>query len=135
VPLARELEFVRRYVEIQQVRFGDMLHFAIEASPEAMTAQVPPLVLQPLVENAVEHGVAGGAAVCSIRVSAWIGNGSLVMRVDDDGDGARNDVHNGSGIGLGHTRERLVALHGERATVTLAPLSPRGMRAEVRVPV
>ena len=137
VPLARELEFVRRYVEIQQIRFGDLLRYSIDATPDAAAVQVPPLVLQPLVENAVEHGVAGGDEPCEIRVSAFVENDVLVMRVDDDGGSAGEAVGSdaaGAGIGLGHTRERLHALYGHAASITLEPAMTRGMRAEVRVP-
>jgi two-component system LytT family sensor kinase len=137
VPLAREIEFVRRYIEIQQVRFGSQLRFSIDTSPETEGRDVPPLVLQPLVENAVEHGIAAGSDACEIRVTAFLDGDVLVMRVDDDGDGTNDDTNGdaaGAGIGLGHTRERLIAMYGDRASVSLTPLVPHGMRAEVRVP-
>lgn len=135
VPLARELEFVRRYADIQSVRFGDMLRFAFSVSDGAAARPVPRLVLQPLVENAVEHGARGDDEPLAIRVRAFVEHDAVVLQVDDDGDGVSpHGPSSRPGIGLGHTRERLAALYGERARVTLAPLAPRGTRAEVRLP-
>jgi sensor histidine kinase YesM len=135
VPLEREVAFVRRYLEIQQVRFGERLRWEVTVDERASSAAVPPLVLQPIVENAVEHAVAseGGG---TIAVTASLDGDALVLAVEDDGpgpDGARIDAS--GGIGLGATRERLAALYGGRASVTLRPRPPGGTLAEIRLPI
>jgi signal transduction histidine kinase len=135
VPLEREVAFVRRYLEIQQVRFGERLRWEVTVDERASSAAVPPLVLQPIVENAVEHAVAseGGG---TIAVTASRDGDALVLAVEDDGpgpDGARIDAS--GGIGLGATRERLAALYGGRASVTLRPRPPGGTLAEIRLPI
>ena len=135
VPLDAELAFVRRYLEIQRVRFGDRLSYDITVDDRVAAAMVLPLVLQPLVENAVEHAIASGEA-SRIELSAFADGGTLVLRVDDDGPGpAHESERQPSGIGLGHTRERLRTTYGGRASVTLAARAPRGARAEVRQPL
>lgn len=135
VPLDAELAFVRRYLEIQQLRFGDRLSYEITVDDRVAGAMVLPLALQPLVENAVEHAIASGEA-SRIELSAFAEGHTLVLRVDDDGPGPEHESErHASGIGLGHTRERLRATYGDRASVTLEPRVPRGARAEVRQPL
>ena len=135
VSLRDELAFVRRYLEIMQLRFGTRLTFAINSDPDAMDVFVPPLVLQPLVENAVEHGVANANGPVNVGVDAHRTGRALVITVQDDGPGPNAGWADGAGIGLGATRERLAIMFGDRASVTLAPRSPRGAVTELRLPV
>jgi len=137
VPLADEVAFVRRYLGIQQVRFGERLKWSIEMDGDVSAARVPTLVLQPMVENAVEHAVAGDEDASEVRVTARREGDRLVLRVEDDGPGPPADPSPGdepAGIGLGHTRERLHGLFGDAASVTLRPRDPRGAVAEIRLP-
>jgi sensor histidine kinase YesM len=123
VPLSRELELLEHYVEIQQIRFRDRLTVTLEIAPDAMQALVPNFILQPLVENAIRHGIGPRAAPGHVDVRAYRENGTLHLRVADDGVGVRSRSAEPSrdGIGLGNTKARLEHLYG-----TLHQFSARG---------
>jgi sensor histidine kinase YesM len=114
VPLSRELELLEHYVEIQQIRFRDRLTVTLEVAPDTMQALVPNFILQPLVENAIRHGIGPRAAPGHVDVRAYRENGSLHLRVADNGVGARSrrSEPSGEGIGLGNTKARLEHLYG-----------------------
>jgi signal transduction histidine kinase len=112
VSLARELEVLEHYLEIQQVRFEDRLTVAIEASPDIQRAMLPNLMLQPLVENAIKHGLGPRAAAGHIRVRATRDNGALHLVVRDNGVGEPDPAQRRQGIGLANTRARLESLYG-----------------------
>ena len=114
VPLSRELELLEHYVEIQQIRFRDRLTVTLEVDPDTMQALVPNFILQPLVENAIRHGIGPRAAPGHVDVRAYRENGSLHLRVADNGVGARprRSEPSGEGIGLGNTKARLEHLYG-----------------------
>jgi signal transduction histidine kinase len=105
VTLREELDFIASYLEIEQIRFADRLTYHVDAAPELMQARVPSLVLQPLVENAIRHGVARRARPVRIAVSARAANGMLRLTVADNGAGL--GLHVKFGIGLSNTRARL----------------------------
>jgi len=108
VPLEKEMGLVRRYLEIEQIRFGDRLHVTIDFDSDTATMPVPPLLLQPIVENAIKHGVSPHARPGVVRVSAKRDNGRLVLEVRDSGDGCDLlDSEDGDGLGLSITRRRL----------------------------
>src|SRR5688500_13953398 len=113
-PLSRDLELLEHYVEIQQIRFHDRLTVTLEVAPDAMHALVPNFILQPLVENAIRHGIGPRAAPGHVDVRAYRENGSLHLRVADNGVGARarRSEPAGEGIGLGNTKARLEHLYG-----------------------
>jgi two-component system LytT family sensor kinase len=127
VPLADELRFLEQYLAIEQVRFSDRLrvHWAID--DRARAALVPGFVMQPIVENAIKHGVARRADAGRIDVSARVVDDHLELTVRDDGVGMSASQR--EGVGLSNTRERLRTLYGEAATVTIA--SPVGGGTEV----
>ena len=133
IPVAEELEFVRRYLEIEEVRFGSRLRVTIDAKPEAMSGMVPALLLQPLVENAVKHGVLASEQGGSVSVSAARNNGALVLCVADDGPGMPKGpiVH---GIGLSNTAARLRELYGNDSRFSMAPSSPSGLSVTIKIP-
>ncbi len=136
VTLADELAFVREYLAIQGVRFGDRLTWTVDVDDDrVLSARLPPLVLQPIVENAVEHGMRGGDGRSVVSIGAKRENGSLVLTVLDDGPGptAANET-SGLGIGLAATRERLSGLFGDRARVSLERRDGGGTRATVALP-
>jgi signal transduction histidine kinase len=136
VPLAEELELVEAYLAIEKARFRDRLRTTVYASPDAMDCLVPPLILQPLVENAIRHGVSAISSAGCVGVSAALDNGSLVLAVTDDGPGfdARSPQP-GSGTGLRNTRERVLQLYGSDADVTIETPSSGGTTVTVRIPV
>ena len=135
VPLHDELQFAKRYLEIMKLRFGKRLTYEIVADADLTEVPVPPLILQPVVENAVQHGVANAAGPVSIRVTARHASGRLVLAVEDDGPGPDSRTSPGSGIGLGLTRERLAMLFGDRAAVALDARDPRGAIATLTLPI
>ena len=134
VPLGEELEFVQRYLEIQKIRFGDRLQFSIDHASDLDDIPVPPLILQPLVENAVEHGIAKTIAGGSVKLTAAIDTGMLVIKIEDDGPGITSH-QSAEKIGLGNTRGRLEKMFGSAASVTLAHNAAQGAISVLRIPL
>jgi signal transduction histidine kinase len=117
VPLREELAFLESYLEIEQARFEDRLAVSWAVDPAALDARVPHLILQPLVENAIRHGIAPRATPGVVRISAERANGSLRLEVRDDGvglpaGGGASAADGARGVGLRNTRARLAALYG-----------------------
>ncbi len=133
VPLAEELAFVERYLEIQQARFPDRLRVEIDAGPDTIGIEVPSLVLQPLVENALEHGLAGRAGQGKVRIEARRESGRLRVRVEDDGPGPGGGPER-QGLGLENTRSRLRELYAESAALVLREGARGGAVAELNLP-
>ncbi|HUF28712.1 MAG TPA: histidine kinase [Gemmatimonadaceae bacterium] len=132
VPLSDELAFAEQYLAIEQVRFSDRLRVEWSIDERARAALVPDLLLQPLVENAIRHGVARRADAGLVVISARVEANVLRLSVRDDGAGIdeRGAAEEpGRGVGLSNTRERLRALYGESATLTLE--TPPGGGTEV----
>ncbi len=136
VPLATELSFVRRYLEIEKVRFGDRLSVKWDVPDELLDARVPTLLLQPLVENAVLHGVSRSPGSRRLEIGVRREKGTLVLEVVDDGPGLPEDwtFECDAGVGLTNTRDRLDALHGGRANLAIGESATGGVRATVRLP-
>ena len=134
VPLWRELDFLRLYLSIEQVRFEDRLRVRIDAGPEVADALVPHMVLQPIVENAVRHGLGQSEEPVLIHVSVSRVNGQLALTVEDDGPGCPDPVFREKGIGLTNTKNRLNRLYGERATFSAENRVPRGMQVTMVLP-
>jgi len=112
VPLERELEVLEHYIGIQRVRFKDRLSVSFNVDPATRRALVPNLILQPLVENAIRHGIAPRAAPGRIEIVARRADGRLELRVTDDGVGCASAGAPREGIGLGNARARLRSLYG-----------------------
>jgi len=127
------VEFLERYLAIEQVRFSDRLQPRIEIDPAVAKAAVPGFLLQPLVENALRHGIARRAGAGVLEVSARRVGSQLVLRVRDDGPGLTTAPEPG-GVGLANTRARLAALYGDRATLEVANAEGGGVAATVRLP-
>ena len=132
VSLEEELEWTERYLEIERVRFEDRLTVAMNVEPEAFEARVPPFVLQPLVENAMKHGVATTSAGVTVTIEARRLDGRLRLSVVDDGAGAPGQA-SGEGIGLENTRRRLETLYGDEQRLVLNRRAP-GFEAIVELP-
>jgi sensor histidine kinase YesM len=121
VPLRRELEYLGLYLSIEQMRFADRLRVAIDADPATLDAAVPHLGLQPIVENAVRHGVGASEAGGTIRLTTSRVADTLVVEIADDGPGlAPEGPAQRRGIGLDNTRARLHQLYGDRASLSIA---------------
>ena len=134
VTLAQELEFIRGYVEIEQMRLGERLHVSWDIEAGALEARVPSLILQPLVENAVQHGIAEGAGVGLLVIAARRDAQFLQLEIRDNGPGlAKNSIDRREGIGLANTRARLQRLYGDRHGFELQAAD--GLTVRVRIPV
>lgn len=134
VPLERELEVTRHYLDIQQVRFQDRLSVSIDVDAEAPRAYVPNLLLQPLVENALKHGIGPRAAAGRIAIAARRRNGVLTLEVRDDGIGERADVPRREGVGLGNSRARLQSLYGAGHRFEAGAAPSGGFRVYIEIP-
>ena len=134
VPLWRELEFLRLYLSIEQVRFEDRLKVRIDAGPEVSDALVPHMALQPIVENAVRHGMGQSEEPVLIEVAVARANGHLTLVVTDDGPGCSGGAFEGKGIGLSNTRARLSRIYGDAARFEAENREPRGVRVTMQVP-
>ncbi len=132
VSLRRELELLQPYLELQRIRFRDRLRIAIDAPPDALAGAVPDLLLQPLVENALQHGIEQRAGPGTVAVRARRDGGVLRLEVCDDGRGPAPGA--AEGIGLGTTRERLRALFGSAFELRLAPRPGGGSVVHIALP-
>jgi sensor histidine kinase YesM len=136
IPLAQELSFLRHYLDIEQIRYQDRLRLDWEIHPGLEEALVPPMVLQPLVENAVRHGIGQRTAGGAVRIGTRRENGRLILEVQDDGPGIRAGQDRTSpngGMGLHNTRSRLEQLYGGHAALELYG-QERGFVARISIP-
>lgn len=135
VPLAEEMAFLEQYLEIQKVRFADRLQLSVDVPRELMPAQVPSLLLQPMVENAIKHGIARRVQGGAIRISAARNNGTLIVRIYNDGPGLPADWESaGRGVGISNVRTRLRGLYGDAFGLSMENQEPDGVEACVTVP-
>lgn len=135
VPLADELETVERYLELEGARFGERLRVTMSAAPDTLGHAVPSFLLQPLVENAIKHGVEASAGGATIDISARREGGTLLLAVENRGAGVRDaSPRPGHGIGQANTRARLEMLYGTEARLEGAPMED-GYRAAIRLPL
>jgi signal transduction histidine kinase len=135
VSLRKELRVLEDYLEIQRIRFEDRLEIAIEMEPGVGDAQVPFLLLQPLVENAVKHGASRVDGEGRIEIRAGREGSDLVIEVSDNGPGFPENGSRGQGVGLTNTRRRLENLYGSDQELILTERADgSGVRACVRIP-
>jgi two-component system, LytTR family, sensor kinase len=134
VPLQRDLECLGLYLAIEQVRFQDRLRVEITAGAEAREAAVPQLGLQPIVENAIRHGLGGRAAAGRVAITAERAGSLLRIRVEDDGPGFPKGGPRPEGIGLSNTRTRLEHLYGPEARLLLENLPGGGAAVTMVLP-
>ena len=137
VPLSKELEILDLYMGIQSRRFGDRLNFEVSVDPGVRECMVPALILQPLVENAIRHGISKHKGVDKVQIRGFRKNGSLCLEVRNhnsylDEDALEFGVH---GVGLANTRTRLEQLYGTRQALRLQNLEPTGVCATIFIPM
>ena len=135
-PLARELDFIARYLDIQKVRFGDRLTIEQRVDPGTLSAQVPTMILQPLVENAIRHGIEPEMGPGRVRIEAERDGDRLRLSVWDSGRGPQKPPPSGGrhGIGLANTRARLQELYFDRFRLELAAAPGGGCLAQIVLP-
>ena len=136
IPLGEEIDFACKYLEIEEARFGERLKFEVAVAPEAETALVPPLILQPLVENAVKHAILPREGGGVVAISAAREDGFLTLSVRDDGPGMAggSGAVTRPGVGLSNVRQRLQELYGAGAALELGPGEGGGVAASIRIP-
>jgi LytS/YehU family sensor histidine kinase len=141
VPLSREFAQLRAYLDIMSLRMGPRLSWRLELPPELESTPVPPMVLQPLVENAIKHGLEPKVGSGSIEVAARATATGIEIRVDDSGLGLPPDDADdpaarpvGTSYGVQHVRDRLQAVYGPAARLVLQRRQPNGVSAVVFIP-
>jgi LytS/YehU family sensor histidine kinase len=136
VPLSGELEILRHYIDIQETRFPDRLHVALDVERGVEQALVPTLILQPLVENAIRHGIARLDRPGHVIVAAHRASDRLELEVSDDGPGLDTSSREaGAGVGLDNTRARLAGLYGPAQTFALHNRAGGGVTASITLPL
>ena len=134
-PLAQELEFLKHYLAIEQTRFQDRLTITMSIETETLDAMVPSLIMQPLVENAIRHGIAVRPEARSIEIKTWRQHGKLCLRVTDDGPGLNSGkLPLREGVGLTNTRQRLNSLYGTTHDFSLRNSPLGGLVVELIIP-
>jgi signal transduction histidine kinase len=135
VPLGEEVEFAQKYLDIQKIRFAERLQLSVDVPTELYTAQVPALILQPMVENAVKHGIAKRAQGGSIRIAASRSNGMLTLSVSNDGPSLPADWEMArSGIGISNVRTRLKSLYGDTFELSMRNQEGGGVAVSLSLP-
>ena len=137
VTLQQELDFLKCYLEIEQIRFQDRLSVQMNIDPEIVDAKVPNLILQPIVENAIRHGIAPRVEPGIINIDAQRHNGMLEINIKDNGPGL-NSNGNGNfreGVGLSNTRARLSQLYGDLHRFNLKNAEGGGLVVNIQIPI
>jgi signal transduction histidine kinase len=134
VPLRQELDFLGTYLEIERIRFGDRLRVEMHIAPETMEAKVPNLVLQPLVENAIRHGIEPRARPGSIQIRACRRGDALALQVIDNGAGMPRGNPPREGVGLANTRARLRELYGGAHRFEMLNAEQGGLEVKLDIP-
>ncbi|HSR97204.1 MAG TPA: histidine kinase [Kofleriaceae bacterium] len=135
-PFASELALLHGYLDIEQIRFGDRLRVAWHVDERTAQALVPPLILQPLVENALRHGLWPTNDGGELAITAWCDGATLELEVRDQGVGlaADFDLARTTGVGLANVRARLERMYGDAAALDIAAAGARGVRVRLRLP-
>jgi signal transduction histidine kinase len=131
--LARELDLTDKYLAIQKIRFGERLRVERDVDPRSLDALVPSMFLQPLIENAIVHGVGAKPGQGWVKIETRPVDGQLVLAISDSGDGFASTP--GNGIGLANTRERLATLYGGTHSMTLQSLPGAGAQVTIAIPL
>src|SRR5262249_3728287 len=134
VPLAEEMEFAQKYLDIQKVRFVDRLQLAVDVPSDLLVAQVPTLILQLMVENAIKHGIAKRAQGRLVRIAPSRTHGPRTLLGNNEGPCLPPTIPAPSGIGLSNMRTRLRGLYGDAFAVDMRNQRPGGVEVSVCVP-
>lgn len=134
VPLKEELDFLGRYLEIEKIRFQDRLDVEIQVDLALLELYVPNLILQPIVENAIHHGVAPNSETGLITIKAYREGDRLIMQVRDNGPGLSSNSSKRKGVGLSNTEERLQRLYGQEQHIKFESFPGEGLLVEISIP-
>jgi sensor histidine kinase YesM len=134
IPLSQELEMMENYLAIEQIRFADRLRIEIKVEPSALDGLVPCFLLQPILENAIRHGISNCENEGLVEASARRDGSTLYLQVRDSGPGLNGSSHKGHGIGLSNTRERLIHFYRNEYAMKAEPLEAGGFEVAIRIP-
>jgi two-component system LytT family sensor kinase len=136
VSLQQELDFLKKYVEIEQMRFHDRLTIEMNVAPDTLDAKVPNMILQPLVENAIKHGIAPLSQGGTVKIASERSNGDLRLIVSDNGVGLKNTDISAipEGVGLRNTKSRLKHLYGLHHKFEISPIEKGGVLLNLTIP-
>jgi signal transduction histidine kinase len=134
VPFREEWELTQRYLEFEQLRYGDRLAVSSDIDPRALACPTPTFALQTLVENAVRHSIANRVEGGRVEITARVDGGTVLIRVRDDGPGPKAPSNGGTGYGLRALEERLAVVYGVAAALTIRADAATGYEVSVRVP-
>ena len=134
VPFREEWDLTQRYLEFEQLRYGDRLTVSTDVDPRAFACRAPTFALQTLVENAVRHSIANRVAGGRVEISAHLEDGTFLLRVHDDGPGPGGAANGGTGYGLRALQERLAAVYGGAAALEINAGGASGYEVLVRLP-
>ncbi len=134
VPLRQELQWLELYLDIERTRFGERLSVTMDIAPDTLDARVPNLILQPLVENAIRHGIEPRARPGRIELRAQRQGGALALGISDNGPGLRDNRPHREGVGLSNTRARLRELYGPDHRFELLRGPDGGLRVDLSIP-
>jgi two-component system LytT family sensor kinase len=137
VSVSRELEFIERYLAMEKIRFQNRLEVRVEVEPGTLDALVPTLLLQPIVENAIRHGVENRADPTTVTVGADSDGQALRLWISDDGPGFRGaaGARGSPGVGISNTRRRLAQLFGDAASLDIQDALPSGAIVTITLPL
>jgi two-component system, LytTR family, sensor kinase len=136
VSLTHELRFIDQYLDLQRMRYGERLQVDLDVAPSTLDCMVPRLILQPLVDNALTHGIGARSGAGRIRIAAELADGALRLDVEDDGPGlasGRGELLQ-EGVGLRNTRTRLLHLYGDSASLQLSDVPGDGLCVTITIP-
>lgn len=135
VTLNEELDFLERYLEIEKIRFQERLQVSMDVDASLLDHSVPNLILQPIVENAIHHGIAPHSDAGQVQIRAFREEDKLVMQVEDDGPGMKNTEIARKGVGLSNTQERLERLYGQHQQLKLMNGKSGGLLVHIEIPL
>lgn len=135
ITLREEIGFVHQYLDIQKLRFGERLTFTVDVDPQALGSMVPTLLLQPLVENALKHGILPRAAGGRIAITVQTQGERLLLRIEDDGPGLPRSPTLSPGVGLSNTATRLTELYGKQGSLFVGRSALGGVAVDIAIPL
>ncbi len=134
IPLSKELDIINLYLDIQKIRFGERLKVSIDIENQTLNYLVPTFILQPLIENAIEHGIAPVSDAGQLAIKAVQNKGQLLISIPNDGVGYTPNEQR-QGIGLSNTKERLKQLYDEKGSLSIEKNTPQGTLVTIKIPI
>lgn len=135
VPLAEELKTIQDYLDLEKIRFEERLNYQIQCTPEAERVEIPPMMVQTLVENGIKHGISKITSGGDVSIDAKIQKSNLIIEIENSGKFNEDALKNSHGFGVSNTKHRLVLLYGEKASLTLSNKTHNTVLAKLIIPL